>query len=606
MNEGLTLPQIWPKDCKEFIEQKLKEGDSESIKQALQKIDSLSKDLKGPNVDIKILRTYTIENILPYFNLALSLMPCQAEIRVGAYDNIEPELYQNESIAAHFILWRIEEYLPYLFEKKNQKDLQQVVKDALQRLDAMAKWIEQSCDSPVYINTFTYPITMPYELLDVHSKCGITQVVHELNAILYQWSQKSQKIRLVDMTQFWQKFGNKAYDQKMDLFAKLPFKQGSFFDFATFLSRHLSPVLLPRWKVLAVDLDQTLWYGILGEDGQEKLKIGREYPGNIFFKIQQRVLSLKSSGIVLVLLSKNNLHEVEEAFSSLDMPLSLDDFVAIECNFNEKWKNLKKVAIDLSLGLDSFAFLDDQAFEREQMRHFLPEVNLLNESSDPVHLLNSLYHLRFDSFGLSQEDIKKHQIYKEEKGRKQLEAEYASPEDFLKSLQLKVTLKKVEMKDVQRVFQMLQKTNQFNLRTQRHSEEKVISWIKDEKNILVVADVKDRFGEQGIVGLAIALPVEKSEIYFIDSFLLSCRVIGRQVEKALWDSVLKGILKKGALQVKAEFLTTQKNDIVSNFFDGLGLKCIWEEEGNKQYLLQCSDLKLQCPKILSIDDWADG
>src|SRR6266852_7946483 len=182
---------------------------------------------------------------------------------------------------------------------------------------------------------------------------------------------------------------------------------------AVFIARYLRPLIVPGRKALAIDLDNTLWGGVVGEDGMAGLKLGHDFPGNVHLRIQRELLELRNRGVLLVLLSKNNEADAQEAFNSLpDMLLKWDDFAVRKVNWNHKHENLRGAACELGLGLDSFAFVDDSDYEREQMRQFVPEVLILNGSSDPLHTLRSLWETdAFDSLTVTEEDRLRHRDY---------------------------------------------------------------------------------------------------------------------------------------------------------------------------------------------------
>src|SRR5205823_1153954 len=195
-------------------------------------------------------------------------------------------------------------------------------------------------------------------------------------------------------------------DPLLDFMARQPMSAQGQIAFAMFVARCLRPLIVPRRKVLALDLDNTLWGGVVGEDGVNGLKLGHEFPGNIHLRIQRELVELRNRGVLLVLLSKNNETDARQAFESLpDMILKWNDFAVRKVNWNHKHENLREAARELGLGLDSFAFLDDSDYEREQMRQVIPEVLILNESPDPLQTLQALWETdAFDSFSVSKED----------------------------------------------------------------------------------------------------------------------------------------------------------------------------------------------------------
>ena len=393
----------------------------------------------------------------------------------------------------------------------------------------------------------------------------------------------------------------------MELFARQPVAAAAATSFAYALAACLRPLRCPPAKVLAVDLDNMLWGGVVGEDGIAGLEIGHDFPGNIYRRIQHALLALKNRGVLLVLLSKNNPEDVKEAFAALpDMPLKLDDFSAVRINWQPKHENLRDAADELNLGLDSFVFLDDQAFEREQMAFRLPAVNVLAASEDPLHILNTLTACRdFDSYRVSAEDVARAGDYRAQSLRRQLDAQSENPATFLQTLGLKAVFARVDESRLGRAVQMLAKTNQFNVTTRRHGETELRRLCGDPRNILLTLALSDRFGDQGIIGLAIGVRGATDDELRVDSFLLSCRALGRGAEQALWAALLARAQALGYQSVRAEYRPTAKNQQVADLFDRLGMARDKHDQDGSLYTLRLGDLP-RFPQWLEVMDHADA
>ena len=349
---------------------------------------------------------------------------------------------------------------------------------------------------------------------------------------------------------------------------------------------------MPRLKVLAIDLDNTLWGGVVGEDGVPGLKLGHEFPGNVHLRIQRELLELRNRGVLLVLLSKNNEADVREAFQSLpDMLLKWDDFAVRKINWNHKFENLREAARELSLGLDSFAFIDDSDYEREQMRQSLPEVLVLNENSDPLHTLRSLWETdAFDSLSVTEEDRSRHVDYGVRAAR-DVAAHHDDLEEFLTSLRMEATIEEIGPTNLERIVTMLGKTNQFNLTTQRHSRAEVQAMLDLPGSIPLALRLRDKFGDQGIVALVLAIPAQNQSTLVVDSFLVSCRALGRGVEDALWTAMVNRAHRQRFRKVEAEYRATPKNAIVAGLYDKFGLQRIHQNSSSTRYRLDPVELR---------------
>lgn len=315
------------------------------------------------------------------------------------------------------------------------------------------------------------------------------------------------------------------------------------------------------------------------------LKVGRDYPGNVFRRIQSLAKRLKESGVLLALVSKNNIEPVQKAFETLpDMVLRWEDFVVHKVDWNPKHQNIQAIASELNLGLDSFVFLDDNHLEREEVKHYLPQVQVLDNGGDPYSVLTALRgSALFDAYRVSAEDSQRTELYSLQAARS-IDAGAANIEEFLASLSMEAIIEAVSAASLQRVVQMLGKTNQFNVTTRRHSEAVVRDLIKSERNILLTVELVDRFGSQGIVGLIIGVEQEPGTL-LVDSFLLSCRVIGRGVEESLWSAFVELATGRAFQRIRAQYIPTEKNAMVADLFVRLGMQAVEAPQGEFLYEL---------------------
>jgi FkbH-like protein len=306
----------------------------------------------------------------------------------------------------------------------------------------------------------------------------------------------------------------------------------------------------------------------------------------VYLRIQQEILALKQQGVLLVLASKNEEADVRQAMSQLgDMRLKWEDFAARKVNFTAKYQNLRDVALELGLGLDSFVLLDDSDFEREQMRQFNPEVLVLNDRDDALHMLARLVQTdAFDVHHISDEDKKRHQEYALRSAR--TAQPQANVEDFLRSLELQAKLETVRPSNLERVVQMLGKTNQFNVTTRRHQAEEVQRMANQPGAVCLTLRLVDKFGDQGIVGILLAVPGAESGTMRVDSFLVSCRALSRDVEKVLWSELINTAAKAGIRQITAEYIPTPKNGVVEKIFEQLGMERVETTAAGSKYRLE--------------------
>jgi len=605
---SIVIPKSWDIEVKNIVNNAYKTGSLLDVRKAISAISLLSNIDRGKNITIGVLRTFTIESIIDHINLSLSIIPCNPQIVLGELENIEQELFETNSKFLQadpdiiIILWRLEDLYPNLVWGIDAMSLEERFDACNLLIDRVKKITSQyQGAATLLLSTLSIPDHFIGSIQDQHRGYGIAEIVSRVNLLLYELASQK-KVKILDYLQWKMSVGSEAQDKKMELFARQPIAAKYALSFSRYLARVIQPLVIPQAKVLAVDLDNTIWGGVLGEDGIDNLIIGNDYPGNVYWQIQQLTLGLKERGILIVLLSKNNFEDVKKAFSFLnDMPLKLSDFSKIKANWKDKYQNLLEVSKELSLGLDSFVFLDDQLFEQEQMEQFLPEVNVLKSSGDPLSLFNSLSTAyMFDSFSIEQEDLLRNNDYKQQLNRDELQNRL-SKEDFLSSLQLKAVIRQVTDTTLNRVVQMLAKTNQFNLTTRRHSHVDIKNMLDNSNNILLTISLRDRFGDQGIVGLCLALETgESKERLLVDSFLISCRALGRGAEDALWFALLNKAASGKYNQIEANYIKSSKNTQTELFYKRMGMITEFNNDDETRYKMSLP-CKVVPPNWIDID-----
>lgn len=326
-------------------------------------------------------------------------------------------------------------------------------------------------------------------------------------------------------------------------------------------------------KVLVLDLDNTLWGGVIGEDGVDGIRLGApSAEGEAFVAFQRYALELKGRGVLLAVCSKNNEADARQPFLEHEaMVLGLDDFVAFHATWGDKPSALQALAKALNLGLESFVFVDDNPAERALVRYRLPQVAVPEmDSADPAGYIAAIEHGRyFEALALSMEDRQRHGAYRANAERARLLAATADMESFLRQLEMKVTHGVFDSRVFERVVQLLGKTNQFNLTTRRHSREQVTKFMANPEVWTQWFRLQDRFGDNGLVGLLIAVPAGE-QTWEIDTFLMSCRVIGRDMEKYMMATLLHEAGRRGIRRVMGRYVPTTKNAMVSDLYPQLG------------------------------------
>ena len=329
-------------------------------------------------------------------------------------------------------------------------------------------------------------------------------------------------------------------------------------------------------KVLVLDLDNTLWGGVVGEVGPLGVALGDTPDGEAFRAFQAHVKALAGRGIVLAVASKNNPADAREPFEvNPDMVLKLGDFAAFEVGWGAKSEAIGRIARDLNLGLDSFVFFDDNPAEREQLRRALPQVEVVDVPEDAAGYVRALdAGLWFESTGLTQADRDRVAQYGLERDRREVRDSFASMDDYLASLEMRAEIREIDEPDLPRVVQLLAKTNQFNLTTRRHTREDVVGLKATPGSIAWTLRMSDRFGDHGVVAVILGVPTADTEppTIRIDTWLMSCRVIGRTAEHFLFSAFLGRSRDLGYGRILGEYIPTPKNVLVSGFYEELGFQ----------------------------------
>lgn len=428
------------------------------------------------------------------------------------------------------------------------------------------------------------------------SRDNLDYILDGFNKSLRTLAKNYQNVTVVDLERVISEIGYKhAYDDRFYYKAKAPFTAVLFDQLARTISIKSRGFGMHFLKALVLDCDNTLWGGVIGEDLIDGIKLSpNDYPNNIFYSIQKITRNLANNGIVICLCSKNNPSDVDDVIINHPyMQLGEEHIVAKMVNWNDKPSNIRQLANSLNIGLDSIVFVDDSDFECEAVRSQLPEVRVYQvpkNLSDYPRLFQEIENL-FLSQGSTQESKQKIEQYKIRAEAETLRASFDSQEDYLKSLGLKVVINKNNRLSVPRISELSQKSNQFNLTTNRYSESDITK-LMDEHAVYSL-HVSDKFGDSGLTGVVVVhFDKEKSKVH-VDNFFMSCRVIGRGVEDVIWNFIFRDALEIGCLNVTAKYIASKKNQQVQSFYDGIGLERVSSNDDFIEYKSELKRLNLK-------------
>jgi FkbH-like protein len=416
---------------------------------------------------------------------------------------------------------------------------------------------------------YPFKSQMPFESIEEQ------KLAARLNRRLWDFQNDHSWFTVLDFSAFVAAHGvAQIHDERYESLGRLFLSPKGSELFARFIQRAVTALLHPPKKVLVLDLDNTLWGGILGEEGAEGIQCGGDGTGYAFLRFHQALLRIKSNGVLLAICSKNNEADVVAAFRDHpDFVLRLKDFAAHRINWEPKIENLKSLAAELNLGLDSFVFFDDSEFERELVKQALPMIDVIPVPAEPSYYVKALAdYPGFDIVRVTDEDRSRSRLYLDEAERRSLQKQSTSLEDFYAFLDMRAEIRQVDESDFARVHQLIQKTNQFNLTSKRYAENELRTLLKDPRYSVYTLRLSDRLGESGLTGLAVVRRDDK--VWEIVNLLLSCRIIGRTVEFGFMRFLTAKAKAAGAAEVMARFIPSPRNQVAKNYLADAGFQLV--------------------------------
>ena len=386
---------------------------------------------------------------------------------------------------------------------------------------------------------------------------------------LYLLSSNNNNLLIIDLDKAFALHGHKnIYDMRNWYFSHMRISHEGINIMDTMIAHVIKRSTSACKKVLILDCDNTLWGGVIGEDELDGIAIGGDGLGHAFKDFQLVIKALKDTGVLLALASKNEERDVFNVFENHnEMILKKEDIVISKVNWLEKSENIKQISDDLGLGLDSFVFWDDNPIEREKVKTSLPDVTVVDAPKEVLDWPGILSNLNeFSKFEITAEDILKLDQYKSRaKFNETKNNETFDKKDFLKKINLKPMMVPVDSSSLSRSSQLTQKTNQFNLRTKRYTETEIQEMLSSNNHKCFIFSAVDDFGDHGQIGMSIIKYDYDNNSAFLDTFLLSCRILGRDIESWMMQSILNQLNKDGIGTLEIEYLETERNKLVKDF-----------------------------------------
>jgi FkbH-like protein len=559
---------------------------------------------------LAILRSFTVEPIVPLLRAEAFGYGVDLDVHVGDFNTYVQDLLDGQSSLYRFapnavvLAVRADQAAPELwrdFADLSPEAAQQAAECVVRGYEQWINAFRKHSQAALIIHSLERPSFPSLGALDDQSESGQAGLIRQINRELRRVAVTFHGVYILDYDALVARHGSEQWhDERRWLTTRLPIAAGHLIDMAREWMRFVVPLSGRTAKVLVVDLDNTLWGGVIGEDGMAGIKVGGEYPGAAYQALQRTLLDFSRKGILLAMCSKNNFDDAMEAIEKHPgMLMRAKHFAAMRINWMDKSQNLREIAEELNVGVDALAFLDDNPFEREQVRAALPEVTVIHLPKDPLEYASAVRNCAvFERLTLSSEDQQRTEMYAAQKRRAGAEQNFQSKEDFFRYLEQEAELDPVSELTLARVAQLTQKTNQFNLTTRRYTEPQIAAMAKQPEWHIFSIKVRDRFGDHGLVGVAISH--DEGEQCEVDTFLLSCRVIGRTVETALLAHLAESAAQRGRKRLVGWFLPTKKNAPARDFYAQHGFE---RQEANATGSLWTLDLKsstLCCPDWITL------
>ncbi|MFN9546078.1 MAG: HAD-IIIC family phosphatase [Cyanobacteriota bacterium] len=551
-----------------------------------------------PPFQVAVLRNFTLEPLLPVLEGELALAGLRAVLTLGGLETMVQDALGGPSspLGAEPDVVLVACWLPGLslrlcerFAALSAAAVKAEVDQVVDTMERIVNGIRERTRAAILINNFPLPPHPAFGVADAQSSARQTQTILELNHRLLELCSGVPDLYIVDYLSTFARVGaTTAWDHRGWQLARAPLGARALGDIGRQYAALIRALLGKSRKVLVLDCDNTLWGGVVGDDGLDGIKIGESHPGSSYQAFQRAVLNLKDRGILLALASKNNEADVLDVLRSHPgMVIREKHLAAWQIHWGDKANSLRALADELRLGLDAFVFVDDSAFECELVRETLPEVAVIHLKGDPSGFASLLQEgSPFDALVNSAEDRRRTALYHGERKRRRLQAGSDSLADYLTSLQLVAEIRNVDAVDLPRIAQLTQKTNQFNLTSRRYSEADIAAFAADRHTRVYGMRLRDRIDDLGLIGAAI-LRFSDDEAH-IDTFLLSCRALGRGAETALLAQVTRAARRLGASRIHGAYCPTARNGQVADFYSRHGFSDEANSAGVSSWTLHAS------------------
>lgn len=522
---------------------------------------------KGDNINAFLVSNITISKLKEIFECYHREAGVNLNASISSYDRVVQESFSFDGYKVVAILWEMQNFFDGLYQRllfANKSEIDDTLENIKGQISSV---LNNAKDVPlVLFNEFS---AKPFTCGMDEGLIPLSEIADDLNQFVKNFNYNNVVIIKTDdiycKLSLEKSVSHRDYFMAKSLYTVDFYKEYSLRAVAA--SRHL---MGKGKKCIVFDCDNTLWGGVIGEDGLNGIHINSSsQKGLVFLEVRRLIRYLLERGVMVALCTKNNRTDIESVFNNHDeMMIDLDHFVSIKSNWNDKTDNLLEISYELNIGLDSIVFVDDSDYEINLIGEKLPDVFTMQVPDDIYSYPDKIRNLfpLFDLKSFTVEDASRNAKYKDEAIRRENKRNFGNINDYIDSLDIVVDIHFDRADDSSRLSQLTQKTNQFNTTTRRYGVSEVDLFIKSKDHKVLSINVRDRFGDYGLTGLVI-FNANDARTLKIDTFLLSCRVLGRHVERAVVNFLIEYSIKKNIHEIQLEFIPSDKNHPVVDFFN---------------------------------------
>lgn len=544
-------------------------------------------------IRLALLTSYTNNFLTALIQTDLMLEDIGCEIYTGGYNQVRQDILNPDSELYRFrpdvaiLAMEIEDLFPdrvAIFPSFTSSERDDFKNEVLEAYRSLMRHFHDNMPSSgrysVLVQNQSYPFQAYRGLKEADG--SLTRFVRELNKSLEELCRAFPNTYILDNASLMEQHGIEEWrDPRLYYTVHIPVAQRNWLHVSNAYVGYIKAALNLNIKCIVLDLDNTLWGGVLGEEGLEGIQLGSTYPGAVFRKFQQYLLSLYGDGYILAVASKNNWDDVRAVLDQhRSMLLKQNHFAGLKVNWNDKAANIKELSKEIGIATDHMLFVDDNPVEIAKVRSAVPGITCLQLESPPLNFAAQFSRLRcFGKLHITEEDKQRGEWYFRDRQRRDLKNELQSLDTFYRDLDQCLIVHENPKQHIHRIVQLTERTNQFNMTSIRLAERTVKELLDDPEYLLITAELSDRFGDNGLIAY---LQVRKTaQTWYLENFLMSCRVLGRTAEEALLDYLVGRAKDERAQSVVAEFVRTKKNASFADFYPRSGFRLASEGSDNK-------------------------